>query len=221
MSLDVAGTASLALGAAVATFFAPCAYALLPGYIGYYVAAVDTDTAPLSGALVRGLAATAGVLVTFGVLSGIAIGAGEALERALPVVEPLVGIALIVVGAYVLYTGTLSLHVMLPARRASVLGFGLFGAAYALAATACVLPLFLAVVLQSLTMPAGATAAVLGTYAGTFGILMLAVTVATAVGHDVGGEKLAKHGDTITRLAGIVLIVAGIGQLYVAATYTY
>lgn len=221
MTTEIAGIASLALGAAVATFFAPCAYALLPGYVGYYVAATDAETAPLSGALLRGLAATAGVFVTFGTLSVTAVIAGEALKRALPVVEPLVGIALIVVGLYVLYKGSLSLHVLLPERRASILGFGLFGAAYALAATACVLPLFLAIVLQSLTMPLAETVIVLGTYASTFAVLMFAITVTTAVGREVGASRLAAHSVLLTRIAGAVIVLAGIGQLFIAATYTY
>lgn len=219
--MEVAGSVAFAVGAAVATFFAPCSYALLPGYVGYYVAATDGDAAPLGGALARGLAATAGVFLTFAGLSVTAIVAGAGLERALPVLEPLVGIALIVVGASVLYSGSLSVHVVLPERNASILGFGLFGAAYAFAATACVLPLFLAIVLQSLTMPVAETVLVLGAYAATFGALMLAITVATAVGRELGAGTVAAHSRLLTRIAGAVLIVAGTAQLYVAATYTY
>ena len=221
MSVEVAGTASFAIGAAVMTFFAPCSYALLPGYVAYYVASVDAERAPLAGALVRGAAATAGVFVTFGVLSAIAVGAGQALEQLLPVIEPLVGISLIGIGAYVVYSGTISMHMVLPDRRSSVLGFGLFGAAYALAATACVLPLFLSVVLDSLTRSASETVTVLGAYTVTFGSLMLGITVATAVGQGLSAGRFAKYNDIAIRVAGLVLMVAGAGQLYVAATYSF
>lgn len=221
MSIEVAGTASFAVGAAVVTFFAPCSYALLPGYVAYYVAAVDAERAPLAGALLRGLAATVGVFVTFGVLSAVAIGAGAALERILPVIEPLVGVSLIVIGAYVLYTGTLSMHVLLPERRSSFFGFVLFGAAYAVAATACVLPLFLAIVLESLTLSTGAAVTVLGAYTATFGVLMLGVTVATAVGQGLSAGRLTRYNELGMRIAGAVLVLAGAGQLYVAATYAY
>lgn len=221
MSIDVAGTASFAVGAAVVTFFAPCSYALLPGYVAYYVATVDAERAPLAGALFRGVAATAGVFVTFGVLSAIAIGAGAALERLLPLIEPVVGVSLLVIGGYVLYTGTLSVHVVLPERRSSILGFALFGAAYAVAATACVLPLFLAIVLESLTLSTGAAVSVLAAYTATFGMLMLGVTVMTAVGQGLSAGRLAKYNAVGMRIAGAVLVLAGAGQLYVAATYTY
>jgi len=222
MTVDLSGgTAAFALGAAVATFFSPCAYALLPGYVGYYISATDGEVAPLDGALVRGVAATVGVFATFGALSGAAIVAGEAVEGVLPVVEPLVGVALVVLGLSVLRSGSLSVHVLLPERRATVLGFGLFGAMYALAATACVLPLFLALVVRSLSMSPPETALVLGTYASGFGLLMLAVTVATAVGHGLGAGRVAGYADRIARLAGLVLVVAGLGQVYVALAFTY
>ena len=219
--MEVAGIAAFALGAAVATFFAPCSYALLPGYVAYYVAATEGKRAPLGGALIRGIAATTGVFATFGILVGMVIIAGEAIERLLPVIEPVVGVALIVAGIYILSAGSVSFHVQLPRRSATVLGFGLFGAAYALAATACVLPLFLAIILQSLTMSAVATAIVFAAYVGGFGVLMLAVTVATAVGYEIGAGRVAAHSELLTKLAGVVLILAGSGQLYVAVTYTY
>ena len=194
---------------------------MLPGYIGYYVAATDGQNVPLGGTLLRGIAATTGVLVMFGVLSGMTILAGQALEQFLPVIEPVVGVVLILVGGYSFYAGSLTVHVQLPKRSSTVMGFGLFGAAYALAATACVLPLFLAIVLQSLTMSPHESAIVLGAYVGGFGILMMAITVATAVGYELGAGRVATHSQLLTRLAGLVMILAGSGQLYVAATYTY
>jgi cytochrome c-type biogenesis protein len=37
---------AFAIGAGTATFFSPCVYALLPGYVSYYVASVDEERAP-------------------------------------------------------------------------------------------------------------------------------------------------------------------------------
>lgn len=218
MSTELYGTVVFALGAGTATFFAPCVYALLPGYVGYYAAAVDGESVPLSGAFVRGLAATVGAIGVFAVLSIVALGAGELLERALPVIEPLVGLALVALGIIALWRGSLSLHVALPERRASVLGFGLFGSLYALAATACVLPLFLAVAIQSVALSPLGGALVLAAYAGSFALLVLAATVAVAIGHDALAGRLAPHGATLSRVAGVVLVLAGAGQVYLAGT---
>jgi len=213
MAIELYGTTVFALGAGIATFFSPCSYALLPGYVGYYAASIEDETPPMSGVLARGSAAALGVFATFLALSVLAVLASDIVERVLPAVEALVGVALVALGAAVLVGYTGSLHVALPQRRASVLGFGLFGALYALAAMACVLPLFLAVTLQSITFSPSGTAVVLGSYAGGFGALMLVATVATAIGHDALVGRVSEHIETLTRIAGIVLIAAGIGQL--------
>lgn len=212
--------AVFAVGAGTATFFSPCVYALLPGYISYYVASVDEESAPLAGATARGLAATVGAVATFGVLSVLAIVASETVEQAIPIVEPLVGLVLIVLGALVFWKGAVSLSIPLPERRTSVIGFGLFGAGYAVAATACVLPVFLSVALQALNLGVGGAVVVLGAYAGTFGLLMLAATVATAIGHDAVVGRMTAHSGLLTRAAGAVIVIAGAVQLYVALQVT-
>ena len=214
--MSATGQATFAFGAGIATFFSPCVVALLPGYVSYYVAAVDGERAPLSGALARGVAASLGALGTFAVLSVVAFAAGTALERALPVIEPLVGVLLIGLGALVLWKGALSVRVALPDRRASVLGFGIFGSVYALAATACVLPLFLSVTVVSLDLAVGGTALVLAAYALGFAVLMLAATVAVAIGQEALLSRFTGHAGTLTRVAGVVLVLAGFAQLYLA-----
>lgn len=217
MSATLNGTTAFAFGAGVATFFSPCVYALLPGYVSYYVASVDGESAPLSGAVSRGIAASVGALGTFALLSALALVAGEALERALPVLEYFVGGLLVLFGVLVIYKGTLSFTVVLPERQESVVGFALFGAAYALAATACVLPLFLSVSVVSFELSMAGTLLVLGAYAGAFAALMLAATVTTAIGKQALVSRFAGHAGTMTRVAGVVLVIAGVVQLAIAA----
>ncbi|CCQ37485.1 homolog to cytochrome c-type biogenesis protein CcdA [Natronomonas moolapensis 8.8.11] len=170
----------------------------------------------LAGVFARGGAAALGVFGAFAVISVLAVVASDLIEHVLPAVELSVGALLVGLGIAVLAGHTGSLHVPLPKRRASVLGFALFGALYALAAMACVLPLFLAVTLQSVTFPALGTAVVLGAYAGGFGVLMVGATIATAVGHDALVGRAGEHVGTLTRLAGGVLVAAGGGQMYLA-----
>lgn len=218
--MSTTAQALFAVGAGTATFFSPCVYALLPGYISYYVASVDEESAPLAGATARGLAATVGAIATFGVLSVIAIVAGETVEQAIPIIEPLVGVVLIGLGVLVFWKGAVSMSIPLPERRTSVLGFGLFGAGYAIAATACVLPVFLSVAIQAFNLGVGGAVLVLGAYAGTFGLLMLAATVATAIGHDAILSRMSTHSGLLTRAAGVVIVIAGAVQLYVAFQIT-
>jgi cytochrome c-type biogenesis protein len=213
---DLLGPVALAAGAGVGTFFSPCAYALLPGYVGYYVAATGDDQPPLAGTAARGVAAALGVVLAFGALSIAAVVAGEAVAAYLPAVEAFVGVALLAVGVTLVAGRGSWLHVPLPERRASVTGFLAFGALYALAAAGCVAPLFLAVVFRSLTLSPAATAATLGTYAATVGALVLGATVATAVGHGIGVDRIAPRATRVVRIGGITVAVAGVVQLYVA-----
>ena len=207
---------AFAVGAGAATFFSPCAYALLPGYVGYYVSATGESRPPAGGILARGLAATAGVFAAFGVVIGVAAVAGRSLEPIIPVLEAVVGIGLVGLGLAVLVRRPIGIHVALPQRRADVFGFAVFGGAYAAAATACVFPVFFALLVRSLSMPPVETALVLGSYAGTFAVLMLSVTTAAALGHQLAAGAVAGHVDRFVRLSGAVMIAAGAAQLYVA-----
>ncbi|MHB9286698.1 cytochrome c biogenesis protein CcdA [Halobacteriales archaeon Cl-PHB] len=217
-SAEVAGATSLAFGAGVATFFSPCAYALLPGYVGYYVQASEGEAtgAPLSGAVVRGLAAFAGVAAVFAVLSAAILALGRSIQPVLDVLEPLVGVLLVGLGGIVLAGWSPGWHATLPQRRSSVLGFAVFGAVYAVAAAGCVAPFFLAVMLKAVTFPPAAALVVVGAYAVGFGLLMLGATVAIAVGRDALVQWLGNRQGVLNAAAGVVLVLAGIGQLYVA-----
>ena len=212
----LAGALGVAGVAGVATFFSPCAYALLPGYVGFYVSATGERGPSLTGALGRGLAAAAGAIAVVLALGVLAAAAGDAVRSSLPFLEVGVGVALIGFGVATLFRVGPGWQVQLPGRRASVSGFALFGGLYAAAAAGCVSPVFFGVVVQSLTFPASGTLAVFLVYAGSLGLLLTSATVAIAVGSGVGFERLGDRPNLLRRFAGVVLVLAGLGQLYVA-----
>ncbi|WP_049890054.1 cytochrome c biogenesis CcdA family protein [Natronorubrum sulfidifaciens] len=207
---------AFALAAGVATFFSPCAYPLLPGYVGFYVSQTEGEEASLSGALSRGLVAGTGALVTFGVLLVAAYWIGHSTLSNITLFEPIVGGILVVFGLLIVFDRAPSLSITLPKRRSSVLGFGIFGAGYALAAAGCVAPLFVAVIAQALSLPPLSAALVLGTYIGSVVVLMISLTVATGMGLVASAGRLAAHSGALKRIAGVVMIIAGFGQLYLS-----
>jgi len=207
---------TFALTAGVATFFSPCAYPLLPGYVGFYVSSVDGDRASVTGAGVRGVVAAAGVLVTVALLGGAIAWVGQKALSGVTVFETLVGGLLVALGVAVALDRGPSLLLSLPRRRSSVLGFGLFGAGYALAGVGCVAPVFLGVVARAIALPTGTAVLVLGSYAGVVAVLMTATTVATGVGVIGNANRVLAHTGRLERLAGVVMIVAGVGQLYLS-----
>ena len=207
---------SFAVASGVATFFSPCAYPLLPGYVGFYVNQTDANEVSIAGAGTRGIAAGIGVLATFTVLAGATVRIGHSTLSNITVFESLVGGLLVVFGLFVLAGRTPSISVPLPKRRASVFGFGVFGAGYALAGAGCVAPIFLAVIARTIELPTEAAVVLLGVYAGVVAVLMVATTVATGMGLLTNAGRIMAHSGTLKRLAGAVMVVAGIGQLYLA-----
>ncbi|RAW43961.1 cytochrome C biogenesis protein [Halorubrum sp. 48-1-W] len=207
---------SFAVASGVATFFSPCAYPLLPGYVGFYVNQTDANEVSIAGAGTRGIAAGLGVLATFAVLAGATVRIGHSTLSNITVFESLVGGLLVVFGLLVLAGRTPSISVPLPKRRASVFGFGVFGAGYALAGAGCVAPIFLAVIARAIALPTEAALLLLGVYAGVVAVLMVATTVATGMGLLTNAGRVMAHSGTLKRLAGAVMVVAGVGQLYLA-----
>jgi cytochrome c-type biogenesis protein len=205
-----------ALTAGIATFFSPCAYPLLPGYVGFYVNQADAEGVSIVSSGTRGLAAGLGVLATFGALSAAAVGVGQSALSDITVFEALVGALLVVFGLAVVAGWSPSVSVPLPKRRASVVGFGLFGAGYALAGAGCAAPFFLPIMARALTLPVDAAVLLVATYAGTVAALMVATTVATGMGLLTNAGRLMAYSGRLKQLAGVVMILAGIGQLYLA-----
>ncbi|SEV82253.1 cytochrome c biogenesis CcdA family protein [Natrinema salifodinae] len=216
--VDAVETTSIvfALTSGIATFFSPCAYPLLPGYVGFYVSQTDGERASLGGALSRGLFAGLGVLVTFAALLGATFMLSYSTLSTVKWFEVLAGLILIAFGLVTAAGRAPSLSITLPKRRSSVLGFAIFGVGYALAAAGCVAPVFFGIVTRALSLPTGEATVLLGTYVGSIVALMVSLTVATGMGLVAGAGRFAAYSDPLKRVAGAVMIVAGIGQLYLA-----
>ena len=210
----------LAFGAGVGTFFSPCAYPLLPGYIAFYVSHHEEGHAELNYSLTRGLVAGAGTVLGIGVISGVVFWVGDRTLSNLTLLEPLIGIALIGFGLLMLTGRDPSINVLLPKRRAGLPGFFLFGLGYAVAAIGCVAPVFFTVIATALALSTAGGVLVVGTYAGVVAGLMLSVTVATGMGILAGGRRFSAYTGRIKQVAGVVIILAGIGQLYVVMAYS-
>ena len=264
---------AFAFSAGVGTFFAPCAYPLLPGYVSYYLGetvggdggdvpvggdgddvpvggaqsgrpdggAVDTGgqtidtggrvatlaTNALDGVVARGTAArlaravvvgsvvSLGFFLVYGVLAGVTAAVGSQLLGSVSLLELVVGTVLLVVGTatalgYDIPTPT----VQLPERRRSVGGFFAFGVLYAAAAAGCTAPIFVGISLQAVAVGPVSALATFGAYAAGMSLLMIAVTVAAALGRDALLGRLRAHTALVERAMGVLLALAGVVQLY-------
>jgi len=208
----------LAAGLGAATFFAPCAFPLLPGYVAYYLGREGGETAPLPTRLRRaavvGSLTSLGFFLVYAVLGGIALSVGTRVLAGVSLLELVVGVLLVGLGTAMAAGWSPEVHLRLPERRRGPVGFLLFGVVYAAAAAGCTAPLFVGLAGVALSAgPAGAVVT-LAAYAAGMSALMVGVTLLSALGHDAIIGRLTASTGRVTRVAGAVLAVAGVVQLY-------
>lgn len=211
-SAGFTGAIAFAVTGGLATFFAPCAFPLLPGYVGYFL---HHDDAERSGVALPAALAAGSALAVLGGVGAVGFALGQTVLQHLPLLEPVVGAALVAFGVLLLSGHAPELRISLPERSDSVLGFGLFGAAYAAAAAGCVVPVFLGVLTQSLAFPPIQAAIIFGSYALAVALPLVGVTLLAAVGTDVWRE-IGHYTEQFQTIAAAAMILAGIGQLYLS-----
>ncbi|MFQ3295985.1 MAG: cytochrome c-type biogenesis protein [Halobacteriales archaeon] len=212
----------LAFSFGTVTFFAPCAFPLLPGYVAYYLGKSSEGkvSRPLPYRLGRaasvGIVTSLGFFLVYGTLAVVAIVVGQQALRNVSILELVVGVLLIVLGTGMAFGRfqASSLHLRLPERRQSTLGYFSFGVVYAAAAAGCTAPSFIAIVGLGLGGGPASMAAMLGAYAAGMSVLMIGVTTLSAVGRDTLVRRLSTRTGGITRVAGVVMVLAGVVQLY-------
>ncbi len=216
--------AALGFLAGIGAFFAPCAFALFPGYVSYYLSAsADRNSVPRSLGL--GLACAAGAALFFA-LVGIAITlVGGAISPYLIAAKPAVALAVVGLGvAQVLdiRMPSLALRLRVTADRDVPVGAAVFlyGFGYALASTGCTLPLYVSITVLPLTSGfSGAALLTFLAFASAMAILMLVTTLLVGLAKQQLVAAFQRSTAWIKRASGVVLILAGLylGYYYVAA----
>lgn len=204
----------------LATFFAPCAFPLLPGYVAFYLGQGEDPTdrlvPRLRQAAIVGLLTSLGFFLVYAALAGVVSAIGAQALRNISVLELVVGGVLIILGT-AMAAGRLhldQLSIPLPERRRSPASFVGFGIVYAAAAAGCTAPLFIGLAGVALAGgPVGAIAT-FAAYAAGMSVLMILLTGLTAVGRDQVHRRLSRNTRLINRVAGGVLALAGVYQIY-------
>jgi cytochrome c biogenesis protein CcdA len=153
-----------AFGAGMVSAVNPCGFALLPVYLTLYLGADDSRFRHQSlffrllKAFWIAVVVTSGFALLFGVFGAIVSAGGTFLLEIMPWLTIVVGLALMLLGAWMLLGNTLSLHFVVnfaekigDPRQISVLGYFLFGVAFGATSLGCTLPIFLMVVGSSVT----------------------------------------------------------------------
>lgn len=211
----------LALTAGMLAAVNPCGFALLPAYLTLFISGTTgpaTAVRGRRGALTRALVATAamtsGFVLVFGAFALVVAPLALSVERWLPWATVAIGLALLVLGGWLL-TGR-ELLLRLPKARLtahpanSPRSMAAYGISYAVASLSCTIGPFLALTttaFRSGSVPA--TMAVFLAYAGGMGLVVGVLTLAVALSRQAAVARIRRILPFVTRASGALLLLAG------------
>lgn len=206
----------VAFAAGMVSTINPCGFAMLPAYLSYFLGlegAEEDHRASMARSLAVGGVVSLGFIVVFGV-AGLLLNAGADLVRDwLPYFALVVGGGLVVLGIAMLRG--YQMKVRLPTAQGGTSSrewrsVFLFGTSYALASLSCTLPVFLIVVVSSLSGEGFVTG--LGTFlAYGLGMSLVLMSLTITMGAAQTGllSKLRRAMQHVNRISAVLLIVAG------------
>lgn len=216
---------SYAFSAGMVASVNPCGFMLLPTYVLYHLGSDQADFQQLGTgrrvfkALYLGLVATLGFVAIFALTGGVVAAGGRWLNAVFPHVRAVVGVALVLLGGWLLVTGRpfgllAASRVSLTPKRnlGNVL---LFGMVYAISSLSCTLPIFLVVVGSALASRSWIYA--LGqfvSYALGMGVVFVAATVGAALLRHALALKLKRTILLINRFSALLLVGVGAYLFY-------
>ncbi|GAA2589941.1 cytochrome c biogenesis protein CcdA [Actinomadura fulvescens] len=215
-------TVSLALAAGLVAAFNPCGFALLPSYLALLVAAPGTDgawTAAVWRASRLSAAMTAGFVTVFGTFGLVISVATTSIQEYLPWATIVVGLALGVLGVWLLAGRELLVRV--PRLRTgggpsgSLLALYGYGASYAVASLSCTIAPFLAV--TGLVSGGGGIVeglAAFVAYGVGMGLIVGLLAMMVALARAAAVARLRRLLPYVSRVSGGLLLPAGIYIVY-------
>ena len=207
---------ALAFAAGLVATVNPCGFAMLPAYLSYFMGFEEDQASrgrAMRSALAVGAVVSTGFLVVFG-LAGLLITAGfRFVIGAIPWFAVVVGVGVVALGIALLLGREITVGLPKAHRAASGRGYRtvfLFGVSYAVASLSCTLPVFLTVVAAQVTRGSFVSGvATFLAYASGMALVLMAITVALAVGKRSLVGRLKGAGRSIGRASGVILVATG------------
>ncbi len=221
----------LAVVAGIATFFSPCSFPLLPGYLSFYYNTEQQDVG--RRAIYRGILAAAGV-VTFTVIVGVVIALlGQGVASSFSISSPTpslltrafrIGLGAILMSLGAIQLSNLTFHNraldvltsrFYSAAKSGNRGLYFYGLGYNAAGIGCAAPIMAALVVFALGS-GGFVSAFLAflIYSSTMGVLMLGVSLLVADSKHVLIKDLKYSTPKIKKVSSTILIAVGAFLIY-------
>lgn len=193
----------------VLAFLAPCAVALLPGYIVAFISRNSQSNPAVSRRLYRGLKlallSILGILMVYAVAGGLIIVAAQVLKDYMKWITIGMGAVLIVLGILMVMGKDVSFSINMnnPTHQTEAAEAFVFGVAYAIGALGCLFPLFLVVATQALSAPTvWLGASYIGAYFVGISGMMIAVILLSTFAKDLLMKCLRKILPHMERVTG-------------------
>jgi cytochrome c-type biogenesis protein len=222
-SSTIMGLYVLALLTGLLSFFAPCAFPLLPGYISYYLGRYEGGPT-LSGSVKAGIASATGINGMFALIGAAVAVGGVAVKPYITYFAPIVGVVIVLLGLSMVFGkaeiferfgGVLSSYSSKLGGRARYSGLFLYGVGYGLAAMGCQAPVFIALIFAGLAT-GGVLEAFLIFFSFSIGMGCMMITVSVIVG--TAKMKLLERMRALTpylnRACGVILVIVGVYFLW-------
>jgi cytochrome c biogenesis protein CcdA len=218
-----------AFGAGMVATVNPCGFALLPAYIAFYLGDTPQGSGneQLPSRLLKGLllslTVTLGFVLLFG-LAGLGISSGgRFIVDVMPWAGLAVGVLMLVMGAWLL-AGKKNFYLGAATRLSAKINVGqggnipsyfLFGIAYGIASLSCTLPIFMIVVVSSLTGSSFAHGmAQFISYSLGMGATLMVLTVGMALFKGVAVSNMRRIVPYVERASAGMVILAGVFIVY-------
>lgn len=210
-----------AFGVGMVATFNPCGFAMLPAYLSYFLGLEGATSQERRGSVLRAIAVasamTAGFIVVFGIVGIVLNPVVDAIQERLPWVTIILGVALVILGIWMLMGHTLTVNIPRLTKGGdsrAIWSIFLFGVSYAVVSLSCTMPLFISVVTTTFKDTNFASGvAVLLAYALGMGLVLMVLTIAVAVANKSLVHRMKGVMPLVDRISGVLLVIAG---LYVA-----
>lgn len=205
----------------VLAFLAPCAVALLPGYIVSFISRNSNEGLRLSSRLGRGFKlaflSILGILLIYSLAGAMIIMAAQVLKDYMKWITIGMGCILIILGLLMLIGRNISLSINFEnsdSKTEAIEAF-VFGIAYAIGALGCLFPLFLIVATQAMVAETiwEGSSYILAYFAGISVMMVLTILLAIFA-KDFLMKNLRKILPYMERITAILLILAGGYAIY-------
>jgi cytochrome c-type biogenesis protein len=223
---------AMAIGAGALSFFSPCSFPLLPGYVSYYLAKETEAGTPknmrVKKAFPAGVAASVGILSVFLGLALLIIPFSQAVKELVQTLIPITAVFIFLMGVVMItdydiswltrpfqngfnkFFSLFKKEKPIVTENDGLSGQFLYGVGYGAASAGCTAPVFIALLMASMKYTILGAVAIFTLYSVSTAVLMITFTMLAAASQDTLVNKMKASTGVIKKTGGGIMLVVGV-----------